>query len=309
MPGPWQPIAHASSGELTEDLALVLESAGIASDRFRDGDRHVLLVRPEDAERARAEIAKYDVENRGWPSPPPAAPAHAIAQGRDAAIVYGVLLLAAFLAQHTVLFDRDWSAAGWADAGLIREGAWWRSVTALTLHADALHVAGNVVFGALFGVMLAQSIGFGWAWLCFVVTGGLANAANAWIQSPSHVSIGASTGVFGLLGAQVAYEWVRRRQLRHGPLRRWAPLIMGLALLAWLGGSGAEDRLGDLDVITRKVDVGAHVAGFAVGVLLGAGLGWSARRLPASFGAQLALAGAACGLVVLAWILAMTGNG
>jgi membrane associated rhomboid family serine protease len=41
-------------------------------------------------------------------------------------------------------------------------------VTALGLHLDLLHLAGNLAFGTVFGVMLAQSIGFGLAWLTFV---------------------------------------------------------------------------------------------------------------------------------------------
>ena len=38
--------------------------------------------------------------------------------------------------------------------GRVTGGEWWRAVTALFLHADALHLAGNVIFGAAFGYRL-----------------------------------------------------------------------------------------------------------------------------------------------------------
>ena len=38
-----------------------------------------------------------------------------------------------------------WFEVGSASADLIWRGAWWRAITALTLHADLLHLAGNVV--------------------------------------------------------------------------------------------------------------------------------------------------------------------
>ena len=44
---------------------------------------------------------------------------------------------------------------GQAQAQLLLEGQWWRAATALTLHADAGHVLGNCLFGALFMLQTA----------------------------------------------------------------------------------------------------------------------------------------------------------
>ena len=41
----------------------------------------------------------------------------------------------------------------------------WRAVTALTLHSDLAHLAGNAFFGGVFGVLLAQILGGGLAWI------------------------------------------------------------------------------------------------------------------------------------------------
>ena len=40
----------------------------------------------------------------------------------------------------------------------LREGQWWRSITALTLHQDAAHLAGNLAMGAMYGWMVSQRL-------------------------------------------------------------------------------------------------------------------------------------------------------
>jgi rhomboid protease GluP len=305
----WIEVARVPTREAAAELALVLEAVGLGSGTARAGDEHVVLVPLEHAARARAELAGYVAENLGWPKQTVASPP--ISRGFEAAAVFAVLLVLAYMTQRRQTLGLDWWAAGCADAASIRHGAWWRSVTALTLHADVLHLAGNVVFGALFGVMLAQSVGSGTAWLAFVVTGALGNWVNAWIQAPSHTSIGASTAVFGMLGVQVAHDVMRRKQLHYSRWRRWAPLIIGAALLAWLGG-GAErvdptdlsKKLLDLDVPIQKVDVGAHVLGFLAGLGLGALLGWVPRPIAPGQRMQAALAVLAVGAIALSWVLA-----
>ena len=306
----WTEVSRASTRKASDEHALVLEALGIPTGHAAANGQHVLLVPLEDAERARTELDKYVRENRVRPvqdeTPLP------IEWGAGAALVYALILVALDAAQRHESFGIDWWSAGVASAGAIRAGAWWRSITALGLHADLLHLASNLAFGALFGVMLAQSIGFGLAWLAFVLTGWIGNGANAWLQSPSHSSIGASTAVFGMLGVQVAHDWVRRRQLHYNLFRRWAPIAVGAALLAWLGGDGRQidpnalpKAMNELNVQLPKIDVWAHVLGFAAGVALGGLIGWSRPRLRLSLRMQAVPAAMALGLVALAWCLAL----
>ena len=299
-PATWIAISHAGSRKTIEDHALVLEARGITSAIAVDRAYQVLLVRVEDAERARAELYRYLRENE---SVGPTDAPQPIERSVAAALVYAAVLVAFDVASRRNAFGLDWWRAGVADAALIQAGAWWRAITALLLHADALHLAGNLVFGAAFGVMLAQSVGFGLAWLGFVVTGGIGNWLNSLVQSPSHASIGASTAVFGILGVQVAHDWVRRRQIHYNLFRRWAPIAIGAALLAWLGGDGRQ--LDPVDAALPRIDVGAHVLGFLVGIALGGLIGWSKPRLALTTRRQAALAGTAIGLVALAWFLAL----
>ena len=299
-PATWIEVSRSGARKTADDHALVLETQGIASGMAVTFGQHVVLVRVEDAVRARAELEKYVRENQDWPPREETQPP--IRWSLGAALVYCGLLVALDVASRRESFGLDWWHAGVADAAMMRDGAWWRSVTALGLHADVLHLASNLAFGALFGVMLAQSIGFGLAWLAFVLTGGIGNWLNAWVQSPSHASIGASTAVFGMLGVQVAHDWVRRRQLHYNLFRRWAPIAIGAALLAWLGGDGRQT---DLNVALPKIDVWAHVLGFSTGLVLGWLFGWIKSRARLTAWMQAALAGTAVGLVVLAWCLAL----
>jgi membrane associated rhomboid family serine protease len=306
----WVEVSRSGTRKTAEDHALVLEARGIASGLAMAAGEHVVLVRAADADRARAELAKYVRENQDWPPRDEARPP--IRWSVGAALVYGGVLVALDLAARRESFGLDWWRAGVADAALIRGGVWWRSITALGLHGDFLHLASNLAFGSLFGVMLAQSIGFGLAWLAFVVTGGIGNWLNAWMQLPSHASIGASTAVFGMLGVQVAHDWVRRHHLHYNLFRRWAPIAIGAALLSWLGGDGRQidahglpKTLGDLNAAIPQIDVAAHVLGFAAGLALGWLFGWIKPHVRVTAWMQGALAGTAAGLVALAWILAL----
>jgi membrane associated rhomboid family serine protease len=306
----WIEVSRQSARRTAEDHALVLEARGIASGVVSALDQHVVLVRVADAERARTELASYLREN--LERPPLDEPRPSLEWSVGAALIYAAVLVGLDLASRRGSFGLDWWHAGVADALRIRGGAWWRSITALGLHADSLHLLSNLAFGSVFGVMLAQSVGFGLAWLAFVVSGGVGNWLNAWLQFPPHASIGASTAVFGMLGAQAAHDWVRRRTLHHNLFRRWAPIAIGAALLAWLGGDGRQidangmpRALGDPGEALRQIDVGAHVLGFAAGLVLGWLIGWTRPKWRASAWAQGAAAAAAAGLMALAWVLAL----
>ena len=301
--GNWVEIARSGVRDALDERSLVLEAAHIPSGVVRVDGEHVLVVRTEDAPRARAEIEAFlseGLELRPG-APEPVVPS----AGVDAAVAYTILLGGMFLLQRARAFGIDWIASGAADARAIRDGAWWRAITALGLHSDLVHLAGNLLFGGVFLVMLSQSVGAGWAALVFVGAGGAANVLNAWAQAPSHVSIGASTGVFGLLGAQVAFDWSSGRRASQSAIRRFAPLVIGAALLAWIGGGPQPDGTGDWPISRERIDVGAHVLGFAIGSAAGGALGFLRGRPAFGRRVQAILGTLAIGAVLLAWWLAL----
>lgn len=300
----WTEVSRSPDRRTCRNHGLVLQAMDIPHGILEVDRSFVVVARSDLADKAREELLRYERENVGWP--PREAESRPISQGIHAAIVFGGVMVLMFVLQQEQRYGLDWSALGRADAALIRAGEWWRTVTALSLHLDLPHLAGNIVFGAVFSVILSQSLGVGIAWWGFIVTGALGNWINAWFQAPTHLSMGASTAVFGALGIQAAYEWMRRHQLSYRAWRKWAPLVMGIALLGWLGTGGAsvEDTRA-FDRTLQRVDVMAHVFGFAVGALIGFALGRRRGSLRMKTSTQVILTLSALAALAAAWTVAI----
>ncbi len=144
---------------------------------------------------------------------------------------------------------------GAADASKIATGEWWRAFTALMLHADPGHFFSNVATGGFVVVWLIEETGPGAGWFLTIFSGAAGNYLNALFHGGDHVSIGASTAIFGALGGVAA---IRSFKTREGGLQAvLKPVGAGLALLALLGTGGGN------------VDILAHLFGFLAGFLLG----------------------------------------
>jgi rhomboid protease GluP len=152
-------------------------------------------------------------------------------------------------------------------------------------------------FGSLLGLLLAQLLGAGLAWLAILLGGAMGNALNALLHPTAHTAIGASTAVFAALGFLAALTWSHRAPLWRYGLRRWLPLAAGVMLLAYLGVGG------------ERTDVGGHFAGFAAGVASGIGLAYAGQRVPHGTSAQLAFGATALAVFALAWLLALRAHG
>jgi membrane associated rhomboid family serine protease len=289
-----EPTLGILSRRRTDLWALVLEARRIPCRTEPSGDGWRLLVPAACRQAALRELRLFEEENRHWP--PPLPPQHPPA--RNALATVSVLLLLATFHNLTLLDlplpghgSIDWVALGNADAGKILSGEGWRLLTALTLHSGWLHLLGNLAIGGVFIVRLCRDLGSGLAWSLILASGAFGNLLNAFVQSPDHRSVGASTAVFGAVGLLAGLGQVR---FRHNLRKRWPlPLAAALALLALLGTGG------------ENTDLGAHLFGFASGF----GLGWSTGHLLKRYGrpgrrlnALLALVGAAA--VISAWAAA-----
>ncbi len=284
---------HAGSRREARELALVLHALGIPHHLLRARGMTHILVPSARATEARRELEQYASEGplrAGSPAP----------ANRSAGFFAAGLWCLVLSLVHT-LMTRVPAVAAWRDEGVsaaaaVRSGEWWRVITALTLHADIVHLLSNLVFGALLVGLLASEASVGTALLLTVVGGALGNGANALLAEATHASIGASTAVFASLGVLVGGRF---RSDRAGPARAraWVPLVAGLALLGWLGGP--SDRIGANGPV--RTDVAAHVLGLGMGLLLGIAFLAPGRRLRHER-LQLACAGA---LLSAAWALAI----
>ncbi len=286
-------VHQAPQRKEVAERALVLQALGIPH-RIQGHPGGFLLAVPlTHAGPARLELQRWTQENVGWP--PRYDTPELLSTGKVGAALYIIGLIAWFPAGLYGFMGHNIWRIGRVDAARIRAGELWRTVTALTLHADLSHLVGNLVFGTVFAVLASHSLGSGLAWLCFVGSGALGNLINAWLQDPSHTAIGASTGVFGILGALSAYEWTRRHSLRFPPMRRWAPMAAGATLLGYLG-MGREGG---------NTDVMAHVWGLVAGALLGVVLGRTQAPAATTRAGRQTLCGvAALVIVFVCWAIA-----
>lgn len=285
------PLTGETTPAACADWALVLDSVGIPYERRTTATGTSLWVAPEDHARAAHELAHYRRENRAPPAAPVVWPNHPHA-------IYGVfgyalVLIAVMLAALTRAGGHGWVSDGVLDAGFLARGEWWRAITALTLHGDLLHLLSNLAFGALFGYPAARIFGPGLAWLLILACGALGDVLDALVHPPEHSMLGASTAVFAALGLVAAYGW--RRHLRNWSpwMRRSAPLVAGIALLAFTGTGG------------ENTDILAHFAGFGVGVAAGSLCTVLPLPRPGNHRVQWAAGLAAISTIALAWTLAL----
>ena len=262
----------------------------------REHAEFVLCVEEHARESVAQELEKFETEAREraatQPEPRPLEKLNPLSL-----YIAGWIMAAFWLAQN--LAPDAWLAAGAAASGkIIREGEWWRTVTALTLHADFAHLMANVASGLLFAAFAVPQFGSGVTWLAIIASGAAGNVLNAsFYAHEQHTSIGASTAVFGALGLLVAAEFLAR--IRSPQTRgRWhlfVPLGAGLGLLAFLGAGDEHSR----------VDHMAHLWGFIAGLVLGAVVCATRVKDRLSVRAQRALAAAAIVGIGSAWSLAV----
>ncbi len=180
--------------------------------------------------------------------------------GIESFLLWAMALSLVFLVQTQSLVERFCNSSH----GLFREAEWYRPLTSLFLHADMSHLLGNLLVGGIFCVFAIHTFGPLAGWSAILASGFLGNVFTSWLHYPeSFKSLGASTATFGALGLLVGGSVLWAFQSRS--IRRLGasvlPLIAGGILLGWFGAGGGDPA--------SRVDVLAHVMGFAMGVLLG----------------------------------------
>jgi membrane associated rhomboid family serine protease len=291
-------IGPITSERKLREWALVLQSMSIECSVHHDPTGLGLVVRREDEASARSGIARYEAENRGWP---PRIARERLAHPRSLIMAAAFAALAAFLmTTGPASGGSRWFQRGAAVSASVLSAEPWRAVTALTLHADAAHVMGNVISGTIFGSAVGRRIGPGAALFAVLAAGIGGNVANALFHQAmgqaSHASIGASTAVFGAVGILAATQlgMTRTTARDRRVLDIVTPLVGGLALLGALGAS-------------PTADLGAHLFGLLAGLVVGGVASWTKLRervFPRAV-TQVMLGGSALSIVLASWQLAL----
>ncbi len=269
----------------------VLEAVGIEHRIAATAEGWAVMVPAPLVASALAALDAHDKEAEEGPVREPQVPDH----GRS---YVGLAAAATILAFFWVSGPRDgadaggWFRVGSGVAGQIMNGQWWRAVTALTLHADIMHVTGNAVFTVLFLSALGRWLGGGVALFSTLLAGTAGNLLTALIYGGRHNVVGASTATFAALGLLAGLQFMRRFDVRMVGWRKRAFLAVAasLGLLAMLGTGEKSDML-------------AHATGLGFGLLLGLPLARFSRRF---LNVRLQSACLAATVIVIAgaWLLA-----
>jgi membrane associated rhomboid family serine protease len=288
---------HILLDGLTEDevhtYGLVLNASRIPYRIDRGDDGWFLSVEAPAAGRALQAIEAYQRENEETPLTEEVYPygytkaLTGVWLSLGLAALHGAMVLGG---NHTFYVNRYGSAAG-----LILEGEWYRTVTSLMIHANALHVAGNVLGMGLFATAACRIMGPGVGCFAILLSGIAGNFMNALLYQSGHLSVGSSTAVFGTVGILAGYRSVKQLRGEGSGKRAWMPLAGGVALLAFLGGS-------------QYSDLTAHLFGFLAGIVLG-GLYGAVMKRPAGRPGQACFLLLVLGIVVTAWIRGLAGGG
>jgi membrane associated rhomboid family serine protease len=262
-PTAWICIRRATHRRPLAEASLVLSAVAVEH-RIEPHDAEWGLYVPTGAvPRANVELEKYRVENRPKQLPKPRVVI--IDSGWVGVIGYLFVIWLLPTLETSFAFERNWRDAGAMQAGLVMTGQWWRTITALTLHADLGHIVANSLFGGAFGLLVGRHLGSGLGWLLVVLCGAVSNGLNAAIQPDAFRSIGASTATFAALGLVGGFVW-RRGYYRGTTWRRSvAPIFAAIALFAYTGiGDENTDIVGHLTGLTTGLGCGVLAAGFDI---------------------------------------------
>jgi membrane associated rhomboid family serine protease len=251
-------IGLPASRHQAEQWSLVLRAANIPSVVEFERRSWVIKVSPLHEQRALQEIAAFMAENNDWPPDRP--------QDKPTLPVLTkyqpptILMMGALVIFYII--TGSWSEnSAWFSAGsvsgrqILENGQWYRLITALTLHADVVHLVGNILIGGILVHFLCRLLGNGLGWFLILASGTLGNLMNILLHGTSHNSVGFSTAVFGTIGILSGYQAASKRTAALKEIL--LPLAAGAGLLAFLGAGGP------------RTDLGAHFFGLLAGAVLG----------------------------------------
>lgn len=142
---------------------------------------------------------------------------------------------------------------------------WYRLITATFLHADISHIFSNMIGLFFLGGLIEISVGhLGFA-LIYLLSGIGGNAVSILYEKAflmDRYSIGASGGVYGLIGAVLVlsiYERIRQKSGDSSKAQTGNLVYRGLFVVVFMVASGFSEQ---------NINNAAHIGGLVIGILV-----------------------------------------
>ncbi len=145
-------------------------------------------------------------------------------------------------------------------AEIMRDGSWYRIVTALFLHADVQHLFGNMIVLYYVGEIVEKRIGhIRYALVYFLagLAGNLFSAGYEILTAQPYSSVGASGAVFGIEGALLLLVILHHGRLAYATTGR---LVFAIAFSIYCGFTSAN--------VNNAAHIGGVLTGFAATAIL-----------------------------------------
>ncbi len=136
----------------------------------------------------------------------------------------------------------------------VENNFYFRWITAIFLHAGFMHLAFNILGAYILGSFLQKIWNSKVVFVIFFLSGLVGSISTFYIKTSN--SVGASGGVFGLMGALLAYFWLNKNievSIRQNVLKQ-----LGFLLMINLG----------LGFVIPNIDMVGHLGGFFCGLIL-----------------------------------------
>jgi membrane associated rhomboid family serine protease len=147
-------------------------------------------------------------------------------------------------------------------SGAIERGEYWRFITAGFLHDTPLHILGNMLCLVLWGGPLERRLG-AFYFTCIYLSGLVGGSIVSYVTHVGpYLSVGASGAISALLGALLSLRLLRLVGLP------WSFFVINIGLNIALAASAS------------RIDWGAHLGGFAAGMIVCACLDILERIFP-----------------------------
>lgn len=111
-----------------------------------------------------------------------------------------IYLLSGILGGDLLQLNLRWAYPVLQDNNAVWAGEWWLIPTSMFMHADLLHLGGNVLFLLIFGILFEEQVS-STKWIVTYLLSGIGGGIAFLVLGGSAIGLGASGAIWGLLGA------------------------------------------------------------------------------------------------------------